>query len=138
MSLNCCKLHHIFTSFLASLRSAWEYWSRNVEIIFPESHKTSALQTDRQTDMFNMAAFYDFKAIPGSPWALIRHHEQKGRVQAFTIHNRTDKKKKTRKESRKQAVAGERNKRITLTYDFAITKRLLHNDSKFKVGFSYT
>ena len=43
--------------------------------------------------MFNMAAFYVFKAIPGSPWALIRHHEEKGRVQAFTVHNRTYKKK---------------------------------------------
>lgn len=50
----------------------------------------SALHT--HTHIFDMAEFCSFNAIPGSPWAVIRHREEKGHTQAFTIHNRTDKK----------------------------------------------
>ena len=112
----CCTItvnyivfpHH----FLPYYKVLCETKSHNVEIICSKSQKTFALQIDT----FNMVEFYVSRAIPSSPWAKIRHHEQKGHVQAFTIHNRTDKKKtKKRKDSRKQATAGERNKRTTLT-----------------------
>jgi hypothetical protein len=106
----------VFLQRLAFFKMLREMNSCNVEIKFPcrcriSLHYTREREHARTyTHTYSTwLSFFFFDAIPGSPWAVPRHHEEKGHTQAFTTLNRTAIKK-----SRKQATVRERNKRREL------------------------
>jgi hypothetical protein len=76
-----------------------------------------------------------FDAIPGSPWAVPRHHEEKGHTQAFTILNRTAIKKNP--ENKLQSGKGTKEKldlRLCFNQEAATSRLVFPPDTQPHFG----